>query len=88
MKMYLKSKKFITIIYKNSTVKLRNKEHEKFSLLLYCYLKCSTQFKLRGNDWLLTHWTDLLLFSSPEMVTKEGGKDRAAEIDLTRIFWE
>lgn len=84
----MKSEKFITVIYKNSTMKLRNNEHEKFSLLLYCYPKCSTQFKLRGTDWLPTQWTDLILFSSPEMVTKEGSKDRAAEIDLTRIFWE
>lgn len=67
-------------------MKLYNKEHEKFSVLLYCYPECSTQFKLRGTDWLLTHWTNLILFSSPEMVTKEGSKDRAAEIDLTRIF--
>lgn len=36
----------------------------------------------------MTHWTDLILFGSPELVTKEGHKDTAAEIDLVRIFWE
>lgn len=52
-----------------------------------CPAICSPrQFKLRDRDLLPTHGTDLILFASPELVTKEGDEDRAAEIDLIRIF--